>query len=114
MLLDRLRAIARRLHFTRWLLWPCLGVCALAFSAAVLQPAFANWTQPAFIGTVWSILALSFILGFQQVPAQSDAGWWRRTLRSIHRGAYLLLALLTAAATLGLVLLTARLLLYAS
>ncbi len=111
--LERLQRVAARLRPLRWPLLAVLLLSIGAFAAATIGRAPANWAQPAFIGGIWSLLTLSFVTGFRAVPARIERGLLRRGLRSLHRGAYWLLALLTVVATVATALLTLRLLLYA-
>lgn len=114
-MLARLNKIALTLAPLRAFAWLSLAICLGVFVYAVAIADNNNQlAQPAMLIGIWSILLLSFLYGFRAVPAPVQKPWWRRWARQVHRGSYWLLAVLTAIATVGLVLLCLRLILYAN
>jgi hypothetical protein len=114
-MLARLNRIALALAPLRVLAWLSLASCIVVFAYAVVNIDSSNQlTRPALLTGIWSTLLLSFLYGFRAVPPRVTKPWWRRWARHTHRAAYWFLAMLTAFATLGLVLLCMRLLLHAA
>lgn len=115
-MLARLNQIALKLAPLRGLAWLSLALCVVVFTYAVVDTnsnnPLAQAAQPALLIGIWSMLLLSFLYGFRAVPQPVAKPWWRRWARQAHRGGYWLLAALTAIATLGLISLCLRLLLY--
>lgn len=114
-MLARLHRIALKLKTLRIPGWLLLALCIGLFAYDVLGLNDSNQlAKPAMITGIWTVLLLSFLYGFRAVPQPIAKPWWRRWLRQIHRAGYWLLALLTAVASVGLLLLCTRLLLYTS
>ncbi len=114
-MLARLNKIALRLGPLRGFAWLSFTICLGVFVYSVVDPnSNDQLAQPAMLFGIWSVLLLSFLYGFRAVPEPVLKPWWRRWMRQAHRGGYWLLALLTTVATIGLVMLCLRLLLYAN
>ncbi len=113
-ILERTQSLALKLRPLRLPIWILLVLCI-----AVIVYALSNihldrrWEQFGFLGGTWSVLLLTLIYGFSYIPPPSDAGWWRRVGRSIHRGLYLIVAGVTLIASAAFILLTLRLLIHA-
>jgi len=111
--LARLNKIALTLTPLTTVAWLTLAVCVVLFGYAVLEGSSNNRIeQPAMLTGIWAVLLLSFLYGFRAIPPEIEKPWWRRAARKIHRGCYWLLALLTATATIALVMLCLRLLIH--
>lgn len=117
-MLARLNKIALSLAPLRTFAWISLAICLGVFVYSVVDTSgnnqLAQATQPAMLFGIWSVLLLSFLYGFRAVPKPVVKPWWRRWMRQAHRGGYWFLAILTTVATIGLVSLCLRFLLYAN
>jgi len=112
--LAYLNRIALVLAPLRRLAWLSTVICLTVFIYAVVGESDTNnnLTRPAMLVGIWSVLLLSFLYGFRAIPEPIAKPWWRRWARKTHRAGYWLLALLTTTATVALLLLCVRLLLY--
>ena len=114
-MLARLHRIALALAPLSLPAWLLLVGSAGLFAYAVLgTDGRSQLAPPAMITGIWAVLLLSFLYGFRAVPEPIAKPWYRRWMRGLHRGGYWLLALITAVASVGLVMLCLRLLLYAN
>ena len=67
-----------------------------------------EWMVPAVVGMLWSLVLYSLSFLFLYIPPGPDPGssWWSRLSARVHRAGYWLLAILFAALSLALLLLT--------
>ncbi len=116
--MSLLNTIQRTAAALQWLKKPTLGL-ALIFLVAVFYIVVTSQSHdgdrylvPSIIGLLWSLSAFAFIINFCSVPppAETNAPFFSRLKRRLHRFWYGLLAFLFLAATVAVLIVSYRLL----
>ena len=114
-MIDRLQAVAMRIHLLRFVAIGTGLFCLVAVTFIVFSPPSHEGDRyliPGIVGLLWSISACNFVVIFHSVPdkvAKSEK-LWKRIKRRAWRGWYWLMALIFFGTTLAVVSVSFRLL----
>lgn len=111
-LIDRLQKLAERAAPLRYLTGAGMLLFGLATAALILSFGDDRYLFPAIVGLLWSASTHAFIGTFRSVPGPATAGGLgllARLRRRLHRAWFWLLALVCAASTLVVIVVSVRL-----
>ncbi len=110
-MIDRFQRIAHRIRLLR-LPAVVLGVtCVVAMFTILLftrSKEWDHWFIPSFVGLLWSVSTYSFIVTFQEIPAQADASlrFFAKLKRRFARGWYWFIGLAFLGTSLAILFFT--------
>lgn len=113
-LIDKLQKLSHTASFLRW---PAVAIgvgCVVVLVYTVSTSTSAEGDRyliPSIVGLCWALSTASLITTFRHVPpqAESGSGVFRRLARAIHRGWYWLIGLAFIATSIGVIVVTWRL-----
>ena len=114
-MIDRFTKIANALQFMRL---PSMVVGLAGLVAVIIIVVSSNshggdlYLIPSVVGMLWAIATYSFLVSFRAVPPRADSSWglFRRLKRMTARAGYWLMAAVFLATTVGVVVVSYRML----
>ncbi len=114
-MIDRFTKIANVLQFLR-LPSVVVGVASLVVVISIVISSRSHagdfYLIPSVVSMLWAIATYSFLVSFRSVPHRADSSWglFRRLKRKIVRVGYWLMAALFVATTVGVMVISYRML----
>jgi hypothetical protein len=113
-MIERLHRLARRLRKTQLPALVGAVVCLLYGFYVLLMPASHEndyLLTPAIVGMLWCLSLYALITNFVHIPVKAPEarGWWQRFKGSLARGYYWLLGLIFIALSVGVLVVSWRL-----